>query len=66
MSDYRRWFLAGGTYFFTLVTYQRRPLFAEKNARRILGNCFREARQELPFSLSGFCRRWELIVEEAC
>jgi len=27
MSDYRRYFVAGGTYFFTLVSYRRRPQF---------------------------------------
>ncbi len=28
MPDYRRYFVPGGTYFFTLVTCGRRPLFA--------------------------------------
>jgi hypothetical protein len=29
MSDYRRWFVAGGTYFFTLVTLHRYPFFRD-------------------------------------
>ncbi|MEX0677946.1 MAG: hypothetical protein WD063_12770 [Pirellulales bacterium] len=28
MSDYRRYFVPGGTYFFTLVTAKRAPLFS--------------------------------------
>jgi putative transposase len=28
MPDYRRYFVPGGTYFFTLVSYRRRPQFA--------------------------------------
>ena len=28
MSDYRRYLVPGGTYFFTLVSYRRRPQFA--------------------------------------
>jgi putative transposase len=28
MSIYRRMYVPGGTYFFTLVTYQRKPLFS--------------------------------------
>lgn len=51
MSDFRRWFVAGGTYFFTLVTYRRQPLFREQRAQNILGNCFRSVRDELPFSI---------------
>jgi len=26
MADYRRWYVPGGTYFFTVVTYRRHPL----------------------------------------
>ena len=33
MSDYRRYFLAGGTYFFTVVTQRRAHLFASAAAR---------------------------------
>ena len=29
MSQYRRCYQAGGSYFFTLVTYQRRPIFSD-------------------------------------
>jgi putative transposase len=39
MSDYRRWFLAGGTYFFTVVTYNRQPILCDDLAR----DCLRKA-----------------------
>lgn len=36
MSDYRRWYVPGGTYFFTIVTYHRRRLFDdEANVERL-------------------------------
>ena len=33
MADYRRWFLPGGTYFFTIVTEGRAPLFVNSRAQ---------------------------------
>jgi REP element-mobilizing transposase RayT len=33
MSDYRRWYLPGGTSFFTVVTYRRFRLFDELRAQ---------------------------------
>jgi len=39
MPDYRRWYVPGGTYFFTVVTHQRRPVLTTTMARR----CLREA-----------------------
>jgi putative transposase len=41
MSDYRRYFVAGGTYFFTVVTDRRAGLFTDAAARRLLGSVFR-------------------------
>lgn len=41
MSDYRRYFVAGGTYFFTVVTDRRAALFDDPFARRLLGSVFR-------------------------
>ena len=29
MPNYRRLYVPGGTYFFTIVTYQRQPIFAD-------------------------------------
>ena len=41
MSDYRRYYAPGGTYFFTLVTERRSRLFASAAARRLLGSVMR-------------------------
>ena len=51
MSDYRRYFVAGGTYFFTVVTGGRDPLFADENARRLLGSVFRRCQLRAPFDV---------------
>jgi putative transposase len=49
MAEYRRWYVPGGTYFFTLVTYRRQPLFKAPEARRLLGNIMRKYAVNLPF-----------------
>jgi putative transposase len=41
MSDYRRYFVPGGTYFFTLVTFRRSRIFDSGDARRLLGSVMR-------------------------
>ncbi len=51
MSEYRRWRVAGGTYFFTVVTHQREPLFSEADARRNLREAFTIARKHNPFDV---------------
>ena len=48
MSDYRRYFVEGGTYFFTLVTERRFPLFDDERARTILGNKMRACFARFP------------------
>jgi putative transposase len=49
MPDYRRYFVEGGTYFFTLVTAERMPLFRSAAARQLLGQQMREQRRKAPF-----------------
>jgi putative transposase len=51
MPNYRRTFLAGGTFFFTLVTQRRRRLFARELARRCLREAFRAAQSQQPFQM---------------
>ncbi len=51
MSDYRRYFIAGGTYFFTLVADHRAPLFANAAARRLLGSVFRRCMLRQPMKV---------------
>ncbi len=50
MPEFRRWFVPGGTYFFTLVTANRAGLFWQERARRLLGEAMREARTRAPFT----------------
>jgi putative transposase len=51
MSDYRRYFVPGGTYFFTVVTERRAPLFAEESARTLLGQVMRDCLARFPFTV---------------
>jgi len=49
MADYRRCFLPGGTFFFTVVTRRRARWLCDEPARRILSACLRECREQWPF-----------------
>jgi putative transposase len=51
MSDYRRFFVPGGTYFFTLVTERRTPLFTTDWTRETLGCVIRRCREQWPFNV---------------
>ncbi|HET7371575.1 MAG TPA: transposase [Gammaproteobacteria bacterium] len=51
MSDYRRVYIERGMYFFTLVTYQRRPHFANPNNVNLLRDSIRHVRSKRPFDL---------------
>jgi putative transposase len=59
MSDYRRWYVPGGTYYFTLVTYGRQRLFRDGTARELLGSVFREVASELPFETVAIVLLWD-------
>ena len=51
MTDYRRWRVDGGTYFFTIVTEQRRPWLCDDLARACLRDAIRIVRQRRPFTI---------------
>ena len=51
MSDYRRVYIPRGSYFFTLVTYRRQPIFADGNRVELLRRSFREVKAKRPFDL---------------
>lgn len=51
MPEYRRWFEPGATYFFTVVTHERRPLLTEPEARTALRNAISVTQRERPFKL---------------
>ncbi len=51
MAEYRRRYLAGGTFFFTVVTGHRRPVFAAEAARACLRQVTSTVRRERPFEI---------------
>ena len=51
MPEFRRAFQPGGTFFFTVVTYQRRPLFNDAVARRALRDALEGTRSRRPFTI---------------
>ncbi|SHK62294.1 putative transposase [Desulfatibacillum alkenivorans DSM 16219] len=51
---YRRVKMDGGTYFFTLVTYQRAPLFSSLENCGLLREAFRQVMEKHPFSIDAF------------
>jgi putative transposase len=59
MSDYRRWLVPGGTYFFTVVTHEHRPIFRDPSAVRLLGSALRDVRETLPFETVAIVVLWD-------
>lgn len=51
MSWYRRYYIPGGTYLFTVVTCLRRPILVEPMARQCLRNAFETIRAKWPFEI---------------
>lgn len=49
MPHYRRHYVPGGTYFFTLVTLNRRPLFVTEAWRDLFFACIEKISGSLPF-----------------
>ena len=66
MSDYRRYFVPGGTYFFTLVTYGRRPLLTTEKGRIHLRAAIARVRERMPFDLFATVLlpdHWHVVVQ---
>jgi putative transposase len=55
MSNYRRARTAGARYFFTVVTYNRKPLFNCELARLILHQAFVDVRKRNFFKIEALC-----------
>jgi putative transposase len=54
MPDYRRAYVPGGSYFFTLVTDRRAPILCKSSAPQLLRAALRECRARWPFTIAGF------------
>ena len=53
MPNYRRMYVPGGTYFFTIVTYQRQPIFANPDNIFFLRKTVATVKSEMPFTIFG-------------
>jgi putative transposase len=51
---YRRAKTPGATYFFTVVTYRRRPILCDPERVRLLRDAFRTVKRRHPFSIDAF------------
>jgi putative transposase len=66
MSDYRRWFVPGGTFFFTVVTYGRRPILTTDAGRSFLRLAIESVRERHPFTLIATVLQpdhWHLVMQ---
>lgn len=59
MSNYRRDNTAGGTWFFTVVSYRRQPILCDSSIREALRHAITTARQQWPFTIDG----WVLLPD---
>jgi putative transposase len=53
MPDYRRNYVAGGTFFFTVVTCERRPILCTEKSRNCLHQAFAEEQRQRRFDIVG-------------
>jgi putative transposase len=54
MPEYRRFYVPGGTYFFTVVTCERRPFLTTDLARRCLRDALTAEREKRHFEILAF------------
>ena len=55
MPEYRRVRIKGGTYFITIVTYHRAPIFVKPGAIEILRNVWEGTAKKFQFSTDAIC-----------
>lgn len=49
--NYRRLYIEGGTYFFTVVTYKRLPIFSNPHTNRMLQDAINYTQKRMPFTI---------------
>jgi putative transposase len=59
LSNYRRALATGATYFFTVVTFKRRPFLIEPRCLKALREAIIEVREEMPFGIDA----WVLLPD---
>jgi putative transposase len=55
MPQYHRSYIKGGTYFFTVVTYERRQILTSVEARELLHSAWVDVCQRFPFKTIAVC-----------
>ncbi len=66
MSDYRRCFVPGGMFFFTVVAYGRRPILTSEDGRQFLRSAIEKIRKTRPFDLFASVLlpdHWHLLMQ---
>jgi putative transposase len=55
MPEYRRSYIEGGTYFFTVVTYNRWPILINTEARKSIRSAWIDVCGRFPFATDAVC-----------
>ncbi len=55
MPDYRRSYVVGGTFFFTIVTFRRRPILTSEVSRSLLRSAWKQVQVKHPFTVIAVC-----------
>jgi len=55
MPEYRRAYLPGGTFFFTVVTYKRNRILTDNISRTLLHAAFQNVKYRYPFTVDAIC-----------
>ena len=66
MSDYRRRFVPGGTFYFTVVTYARRRILTCDHGRAFLRDAINDVRLQRPFDPVAMVLlpdHWHLLIQ---
>jgi putative transposase len=55
MPQYRRFYIPGGVYFFTIVTFDRKPILIQPAARELLHTAWVDTGKRFPFRTEAIC-----------
>ncbi len=55
MPDYRRYYVPGGTFFLTIVTWHRQRIFSNPQHAALLGEVWRHVERKYPFVTDAIC-----------
>ena len=55
MPEYRRSYVPGGTYFFTVVSFRRLPILTAQQSRDLLHASWEDVRSRFPFTTVAIC-----------